>query len=228
MNAKKFYYLYEIQDLVNGKIYVGVHQTDRMDDGYMGSGTALKRAVKERGVEHFRKKVLAYFTSAEDMYKAEAQIVNDDFLLREDVYNLVVGGHGSGFSPSANERRSRLLAENADWRASYVAKLSQAYRFDPCRSAKALATCRHNKLGAAFNDAIRSEMNLRSRSAASRAKRCETFSRTGHQQGSKNSCYGKRWVTNGVVSRLVRAEEELEAGWSYGRRTRRAKSDQAR
>lgn len=36
-----FYYLYQITNLVNNKIYVGVHKTHKFDDGYMGSGKVI-------------------------------------------------------------------------------------------------------------------------------------------------------------------------------------------
>jgi len=42
-----FYYLYEIKNLINNKIYVGVHKTNDLNDGYMGSGKVIRRAIKK-------------------------------------------------------------------------------------------------------------------------------------------------------------------------------------
>lgn len=39
------FYLYQITNLINGKIYVGVHKTKSLDDGYMGSGKVIQRTV---------------------------------------------------------------------------------------------------------------------------------------------------------------------------------------
>ena len=89
-----FYYLYEIKNTVNNKIYVGVHQTKDINDGYMGSGTVINRAYEKYGKEQFVKTVLEYFNTREDMISQEIEIVNEDFLLRDDTYNVRRGGTG--------------------------------------------------------------------------------------------------------------------------------------
>lgn len=89
-----FYYLYRITNTINGKVYIGVHQTRALDDGYMGSGKAIRSAVAKYGVENFTKEILEFFTDAESMYERERAVVTDEFILREDVYNLRRGGTG--------------------------------------------------------------------------------------------------------------------------------------
>ena len=89
-----FYYMYEIKNHINGKIYVGVHKTKNINDGYMGSGKVILQAIDKYGVENFSKTILEYFDSEIEMFFREKEIVNDDFLLREDVYNLRKGGMG--------------------------------------------------------------------------------------------------------------------------------------
>lgn len=88
------YYLYEIKNNINGKIYVGVHKTKNVNDDYFGSGKVLREAIKKYGKENFSKTINEYFDSAELMFAREKEIVNDEFLKRGDVYNLRRGGQG--------------------------------------------------------------------------------------------------------------------------------------
>ena len=106
------YIVYETTNLVNGKIYVGLHKTENPDifDKYLGNGvistqpytymyakTAFQYAVKKYGPENFRRKTLAVFDTIEEASDLEEQIVNEKFLEREDVYNMVLGGLGGYF-----------------------------------------------------------------------------------------------------------------------------------
>lgn len=89
-----YYYLYQITNKVNGKIYVGVHSTPNIDDGYLGSGKHLCLAIDKHGKDMFDKTILRFFNSETEMYAAEAELVNSDFVNRKDVYNLREGGLG--------------------------------------------------------------------------------------------------------------------------------------
>lgn len=89
-----YYYIYQITNLVNGKVYVGVHKTKNLDDGYMGSGKIIRRAILKHGIENFKKDILEFFDTPERMYSREKEIVTEEFLARSDVYNLRRGGTG--------------------------------------------------------------------------------------------------------------------------------------
>lgn len=92
MSKQKHYLVYQITDNLNMKIYIGVHVTLNVNDGYMGSGVALQKAFKEFGIKNFSKTILYDFTNKEKMLNKEAELVNESFIKREDTYNIILGG----------------------------------------------------------------------------------------------------------------------------------------
>lgn len=90
----EFYGLYKITNLVNGKMYIGQHVTEDIDDGYMGSGVVMKRALRKYGAENFRKEWLGFYEDKEELDYMERVFVDDTWVSRSDTYNLCVGGKG--------------------------------------------------------------------------------------------------------------------------------------
>lgn len=88
-----YYIIYKITNLLNDKIYVGFHKTEDIYDDYMGSGKLIKEAITEFGVQIFKKDIIAIFDNKDDAEALEAEIVNKDFVLRDDTYNLSIGGN---------------------------------------------------------------------------------------------------------------------------------------
>lgn len=90
----KYHFLYKTTNLVNGKIYIGVHSTDNLQDGYLGSGKYLLRAVRKHGSENFRREIVEFFNHATEMYQREKEIVTEEFVRCDDNYNFATGGLG--------------------------------------------------------------------------------------------------------------------------------------
>jgi group I intron endonuclease len=88
--------LYQTTNLVNDKIYVGVHKLANTANSrkYLGSGYALKPAIKKYGRANFVRETLAEFSCAKDAYLAEANIVDEEFCNRIGTYNMKTGGRG--------------------------------------------------------------------------------------------------------------------------------------
>lgn len=87
--------VYKITNTLNGMYYIGVHSTKRLDDGYMGSGTRLKNAIKKYGIQNFTKEVLSDSETRVEALKKESELVNRDTLTDPFCYNLVSGGGGA-------------------------------------------------------------------------------------------------------------------------------------
>lgn len=99
----KYYTIYKTTNLINNKIYIGLHATDDINDGYLGSGVFLKKAIKKYGYQNFKKEILYVFDNKKDMVTKEKEIVNEEFILRKDTYNMSKGGYG--LSTLSSEKR---------------------------------------------------------------------------------------------------------------------------
>ena len=100
------HYLYKITNTINGKWYIGVHSAESLDDGYFGSGIAIKRAIKKYGKDSFIKEVLETFSSKEDMFIREAELVTTDTVNDRSSYNMKVGGFGGW--PQSKEQSQKV------------------------------------------------------------------------------------------------------------------------
>jgi group I intron endonuclease len=87
-----YYLIYKMTNMLNNKIYIGMHKTDNMNDGYRGSGKALKNAIKKYGISNFKYEVIEVLSSEEEMIKKEQEIVTEEFCSRIDTYNIMPGG----------------------------------------------------------------------------------------------------------------------------------------
>ncbi|MEX0595071.1 MAG: GIY-YIG nuclease family protein [Candidatus Paceibacterota bacterium] len=85
-----FYTIYKTTNLINNKFYIGKYQTQNINDGYLGSGKLLKRAIKKYGLDNFKKEIILECSNEQEMNLAEKILV----VIDEMSYNLTDGGRG--------------------------------------------------------------------------------------------------------------------------------------
>lgn len=191
-----YHYLYKITNLTNGKIYIGIHSTDNLDDGYFGSGRALKQSISKHGRENFKKEILEYFNSSEELSRREQEIVNEEFVKSQKTYNLNVGGFGS---------------------FSYINSLpNQGHRLGQQQEASNIAA---NKLK--YDQDHRNKFCEKMRK--SNRKRVEEGTMHWQQPNYVNPALSRKWISNDTDQRsmyieLSNLENFLEQGWYLGRK----------
>ena len=90
----QYHYFYKITNLINNHFYYGVHNTNNLNDGYMGSGVRLHYAYKKYGIENFEKEILKFFNTSKEAFEYEAEIVNEELIKDNNCYNIQMGGYG--------------------------------------------------------------------------------------------------------------------------------------
>lgn len=90
------YIVYKTTNLINNKIYIGVHKRNDSKNIYLGSGIVLTKAIKKYGKKNFIRETLFEFKTKKEAYEKEKEIVNEQFVDRKDTYNMKTGGFGNG------------------------------------------------------------------------------------------------------------------------------------
>ncbi len=104
---KIYYTVYKITNNLNGKYYVGKHQTKDLQDEYLGSGLLIKAAISKYGAHNFTKEILHIFDTRNAMDQKERELV----VVSEETYNLAEGGNGGAYLkgiPHSDETRLKM------------------------------------------------------------------------------------------------------------------------
>lgn len=193
------YLIYKISNNINGKTYIGCHKTKNINDGYMGSGVAIKQAYEKYGIENFTKEILFDCSSAEEMFEKEEQLVE----IGPHSYNLMEGGHG-GFSHIIQQGKNKNF-NWSEYRNSENYKQSQQKGYE-------------NGIGrdGVVKPKFKGNEFLGKKHSES-AKHAIGEKNSKHQTGAGNSQFGTMWVTNGVENMKINKTDPIPDGYRRGR-----------
>lgn len=191
-----YYIIYETTNLVNGKTYRGCHKTDNIEDGYLGSGTLLFKAIKKYGKESFNRITLEFCSNETDMYEIEKFYVDEDYVNRKDTYNIRCGGLGG-----------RLHQHIIDI-------ISNKLRVPKSEETK--ERMRQAHLGTKRSDETRKKMSesSKNRPPVSYESREKMSSKA---KSRKNNACDTIWINDGVTDRRIGKDSIIEDGWVRGR-----------
>lgn len=215
-----YYTVYKITNQIDGKFYIGSHKTRDLNDNYMGSGKYLKRAQEKYGVENFTKEILFVFGTSEEMYKKEAEIVSEHFLVTENTYNLKVGGFG-GWDYNNTENGQKLRQHSYEvWskagKKSFLEKFNNDFEF---RQKHLDHMNRIYKIGVESTKRLYKNGTFYGKKHTDETKKKMSDIGKTHI-GEKNSQYGTRWIhsLDLKISKKIKKEDSLPEGWTEGRK----------
>lgn len=217
----KYHYLYKTTNMINGKYYLGMHSTGNLDDDYLGSGKRLRYAINKYGEKNFKKEILIFFNSREELIEGEIKLVTEDIIKNDPLcMNLKPGGSG-GFCNDdhknkwiKNGQKIGLIViqfkrkNDKEWNNKYSLNMSKAIK-------KAI------KKG-----------NLKVPNWKNRKHKEETKQKMSEKAklriGEKNNMFGTCWIMKDGENKKIKKEElekYLSLGWSKGRKIKYAPVD---
>ena len=204
---KKYHYIYKTTCTVTGKFYVGMHSSDSLEDGYLGSGKILGYSRRKYGDENHVREILEFCSSRDELKQREKEIVNEELLADPFNINLKYGGDGGG--RVWNEAHAKKF-HRAGWEAMTAKKdLSAASKKGRQTMLERGTVWRPDMNG------CRNPMFGKKHSSKARLKMSDSH------RGNKNSNFGKRnaCITKDGVRKRIPLEminEYIFNGWSRG------------
>ena len=103
MREKGHNIVYNIENLIDGKVYRGIHSTNNLNDGYMGSSIYLKQSIE--------KIILFDYSTRREASDKEAELVTEEFCKSLNTYNKQMGGScGYIHSTESKQLMSRVMS----------------------------------------------------------------------------------------------------------------------
>lgn len=202
---KVYHYIYKTTCNVNEKFYIGIHSTDNLDDGYLGSGKRLKYSVNKYGEKSHTKEILEFLPDRGSLKDKEKKLVNEELLNDPMCMNLQEGG-GGGFVDK-NHMMKCSLAGAKKGGIMGSKKTSWLYKNDPKWRETFLNSVSGGLKGKDFG------WGGRKHSEETKEKM-----RNADRAGSKNSQYGTCWITNDIENKKIHKGDLIPEGWRPGRK----------
>lgn len=208
------YTIYKITNKINNKFYIGKHQTNFLDDNYMGSGKLIQAAIKKYGKDNFTKEILFVFDNEQEMNQKEKELV----VISEMSYNLCEGGKGGFSYVNKNVWQGQK-------RIDHNRKFSGVRNFTFEQRSRYAKDNVKNRVGIHSPDYNRTT-HIGIGSFAGKHHSEETKRKIGeansiNQLGEKNSQHGTMWVTDGSTNKKIKKEELdkwVQLGYIKGRK----------
>ena len=207
-HKKKYHYIYKTTNLKNGKFYVGMHSSDNLNDGYLGSGTRLRRSIRKNGKENFKIEILEFFPNRLSLSLREKELVNENLLKDPMCMNLKPGGSGGFVNHQHRKRFIESAKKNLIKGSPEVQKLLMNDEWNKWFSTRVkLGLQKSNFDHATFRNRLHTEETKRKMREVQKGKGI----------GKSNSQFGTKWITNGDENRKIKKEDIIPDGWKPGR-----------
>jgi hypothetical protein len=199
---RKYHYFYKTTCIITNRYYYGMHSTDNLDDGYLGSGKRLWYSIKKHGKENHKLEILEFFETRELLKQKEIQIVNEDLLKDPMCMNLQPGG-GGGFTKEQS-KKGTITMLNKIWNDKNFIERRRKSFSNIMKKLHAEGKCKIP--------------NWTGKKHKEETKRKIGEANSISQKGEKNSQYGTCWITNEIENKKIYRGDIIPEGWRLGRK----------
>lgn len=134
-------YIYITTNMNNGIKYIGMKRLEDNHENYLGSGIALKKAIKKYGVENFFKEIVAFATTEEELINLEIEFIkNHDACNSRDYYNIHSGGKGGDTKAGYTQEQKRAFGKKVSNSLKNSEKFKAHVKSEEYREKQRLAT----------------------------------------------------------------------------------------
>lgn len=221
-----YYIIYQTTNKITGHIYIGMHQTTNLDDGYLGSGKRLLNAVKKYGEGNFERIILRYCNTYEEMVLLEKEYITEDVVQDPKTYNIALGGKGGwAHVPNGNKglmwindgRNHRKIPNGNIIPTGWTKGLSKELKEKNSQSNQG------KKKHTEEYKELRRQLMLENNPVKNPEVR-EKISKTLQHRAPSPNCIKKRkesiWITDGQTSKFHDQQKAIPEGWRRGRHAR--------
>jgi hypothetical protein len=205
---KKYHFIYKTTCNVTKRFYIGMHSTDNLDDGYLGSGTRLWYSINKYGKEKHVCKPIEFFNNRKKLKKRESEIVNEGLLKDPLCMNISLGGEG-GFHNETHRKKFLEKSKKTRWGSKHNNNiLRELWKNEEW--SKAIK----NKI----SEKLKGNTVWVGRKHSEKSKRKIGLANSITQKGERNSQYGTCWITNGKENKKIKKGEIILNEWRLGRK----------
>jgi len=208
---KKYHFIYKTTNVLSGKYYYGMHSTDNLDDGYLGSGERLWYSIRKHGRENHNREIIEFVDSLEKLKKREREIVNLNEVAKEECMNLKVGGSGGFYSIEACSLGGQTTKEIMKQKYQDIEYMKEW-------SDRSSNTMKNSWKTGKLKIRSGKENSFYGKNHTEESKRLMSKSRKGKYIGENNSQFGTKWIINGKVNKKINKNEKLPKGFVFGRK----------
>ena len=205
-DRRKYHIIYKTTCLITKRFYIGMHSTDNLEDGYIGSGKLLWRSVKKHSKENHVTEILETLPDRSSLREREKHVVNEEFIKDEMCMNLMVGGEG-GFISKEHYNKMKSLSKE------YMKNVWTDEEYRKRASAQNSINVKKNHA-----DGRMKYDNFKGKKHSEETILKMKESKRGHGIGSTNSQFGKCWITNDIESKKITKGDAIPEGWRLGRK----------